>query len=148
MTVKLNGAPANAFAGAVTVKCGVGTWTTTPVLPRNDELPVSEAVRNCMPCVWSVNPPVGADRKTDTRRIVVCLLVMFAAQVYISGSIGTWTVAGSFVQRRFVGISVALVTVDDITVPALSGIPGTGFVLEPWDGFPPGRPQAVSLRGY
>jgi hypothetical protein len=25
---------------------------------------------------------------------------------------------------------------------------GTGWVLEPWDGLPPGRPQAVSLRGY
>jgi len=52
------------------------------------------------------------------------------------------------ILRHWPVVSVALVTVDDITVPALSGIPGAGFVLEPWDGFPPGRPQAVSLRGY
>jgi hypothetical protein len=50
--------------------------------------------------------------------------------------------------RHWPVVSVALVTVDDVTVPALTGIPGSGFVLEPWDGFPPGRPQAVSLRGY
>jgi hypothetical protein len=47
---------------------------------------------------------------TSTRRIVICLLVMFAAQVYVSGSVDTWTVAGSFGQRRFLGTSVALVT--------------------------------------
>lgn len=52
------------------------------------------------------------------------------------------------ILRHWPVVSVALVTVDDITVPALSGMPGSGFALEPWDGFPPGRPQAVSLRGY
>jgi hypothetical protein len=25
---------------------------------------------------------------------------------------------------------------------------GCGYVLDPWDGFPPGRPQALTLRGY
>jgi hypothetical protein len=45
----------------------------------------------------------------DRRRIVICLLVMFAAQVYVSGSVGTWTVAGAFGQRRFLGATVALV---------------------------------------
>jgi hypothetical protein len=43
------------------------------------------------------------------RRVVVCLLLMFAAQVYVSGSVGTWTVAGAFGQRRFVGTTVLLV---------------------------------------
>ncbi len=52
--------------------------------------------------------PTRADR-ADLRRIAICLLVMFLAQVYISGSVGTWTVAGSFGQRRFLGVSVALV---------------------------------------
>jgi len=45
----------------------------------------------------------------DLRRVALCLLVMVLAQVYISGSVGTWTVAGSFGQRRFLGASVALV---------------------------------------
>jgi hypothetical protein len=52
----------------------------------------------------------GAPAQAQTRRIAVALLVMFAAQVYVSGSIDTWTVAGSFGQRRFVGATVVLVT--------------------------------------
>ena len=46
----------------------------------------------------------------STRRFMICLLAMFVAQVYVSGSVDTWTVAGSFGQRRFVGTSVLLVT--------------------------------------
>tara|TARA_B100001123_G_C14617439_1_gene752389 strand:- start:153 stop:536 length:384 start_codon:yes stop_codon:yes gene_type:complete len=34
---------------------------------------------------------------------------MFAAQVYISGSVDSWTVAGAFGQRRFVGVTIILV---------------------------------------
>lgn len=52
------------------------------------------------------------------------------------------------ILRHWPVISVALLTIDDITVPTLTGIPGSGYMLEPWDGFPPGRPQTVSLRGY
>jgi hypothetical protein len=44
------------------------------------------------------------------RRIATCMLAMFAAQVYVSGSIDSWTVAGSFGQRRFVGATVLVVT--------------------------------------
>ncbi len=58
---------------------------------------------------WSLAPPAKT-AMTGPRRIVICLLVMVAAQVYVSGSVDTWTVAGSFGQRRFVGTSVALVT--------------------------------------
>ena len=43
------------------------------------------------------------------RRIGLCLLAMFAAQVYISGSVESWTTAGSFGARRFVGTTVLLV---------------------------------------
>ena len=59
---------------------------------------------------WSVAPPAGLQTRAATRRIMICLLVMVAAQAYVSGSVGTWTVAGSFGQRRFVGTSVLLVT--------------------------------------
>lgn len=50
-----------------------------------------------------------APAAVDTRRLFTCLFVMVAAQVYISGSVDTWTVAGSFGQRRFLGASVVLV---------------------------------------
>jgi hypothetical protein len=41
----------------------------------------------------------------DRARIGVCLLLMVAAQVYVAGSVESWTVAGAFGQRRFVGLS-------------------------------------------
>ncbi len=43
------------------------------------------------------------------RQVVWCLLLMFGTQVYISGSVDTWTLAGAFGQRRFVGTTVLLV---------------------------------------
>jgi len=52
------------------------------------------------------------------------------------------------ILRHWPVLSVALVTVDDVTVPELVVPPGSGYILEPWSGLPPGRPQAVSLRGY
>jgi hypothetical protein len=42
------------------------------------------------------------------RRLAACALVMIATQIYISGSVESWTVAGAFGQRRFVAISILL----------------------------------------
>jgi hypothetical protein len=47
--------------------------------------------------------------QADTRRIGACLLLMFALQVYISGAVESWTVAGAFGQRRFVAVTIFLV---------------------------------------
>ncbi len=44
--------------------------------------------------------------------------------------------------------TVSLVMVDNIVIPASSGNFSSGFIFDPWDGLPPGRPQAVSLRGH
>jgi hypothetical protein len=35
----------------------------------------------------------------------ICLMLMVATQVYVAGSVESWTVAGAFGQRRFVGLS-------------------------------------------
>jgi hypothetical protein len=43
------------------------------------------------------------------RIVMVCLAVMVASQVYVAGSVESWTVAGAFGQRRFVCITVILV---------------------------------------
>ncbi|HEX5069093.1 MAG TPA: hypothetical protein VFV78_02670 [Vicinamibacterales bacterium] len=45
----------------------------------------------------------------DARRIAIIALIMIAAQAYSSGSVESWTVAGSFGQRRFVAITPLLV---------------------------------------
>ena len=36
---------------------------------------------------------------------------MVALQIYISGSVESWTVAGAFGQRRFVALTILLVSV-------------------------------------
>lgn len=43
------------------------------------------------------------------RQVVFCLLIMFALQVYVAGSVESWTVAGAFGQRRFVSLTTILV---------------------------------------
>ena len=50
-----------------------------------------------------------ARQRTDTRRIGACMFLMVALQVYVSGAVASWTVAGAFGQRRFVGITMFLV---------------------------------------
>ncbi len=44
----------------------------------------------------------------DARWIGVLALVMFALQVYITGSVESWTVAGAYGQRRFVAVTPLL----------------------------------------
>jgi len=46
---------------------------------------------------------------SDVRRIGWCMLLMTAAQVYVSGAVESWTVAGAFGQRRFVAVTILLV---------------------------------------
>jgi hypothetical protein len=41
----------------------------------------------------------------DRSLVGICLMLMVAAQVYVAGSVESWTVAGAFGQRRFVGLS-------------------------------------------
>jgi len=43
------------------------------------------------------------------RLIAACLLMMAASQVYVAGSVESWTVAGAFGQRRFVCLTALLV---------------------------------------
>ena len=50
-------------------------------------------------------PPEGA---ADAGWIGICALVMVAGQIYISGAVESWTVAGSFGQRRFVALTPLL----------------------------------------
>ncbi|HEV3484329.1 MAG TPA: hypothetical protein VG106_02905 [Vicinamibacterales bacterium] len=49
----------------------------------------------------------GAD--ATARRVAVCALVMLAFQVYVAGSVESWSVAGAFGQRRFVAVTALLI---------------------------------------
>jgi hypothetical protein len=55
--------------------------------------------------------PDSADRVSnrDGRRIALLALLMIGLQAYTSGSVASWTVSGSFGQRRFVAITPLLV---------------------------------------
>jgi hypothetical protein len=50
-----------------------------------------------------------ATPKDEGRRIGACMLLMVALQVYVSGAVESWTVAGAFGQRRFVALTIFLV---------------------------------------
>jgi hypothetical protein len=60
-------------------------------------------------------PPKGGSHTIDEvppkggSYIPWLLLLMFFLQVYISGSVDSWTVAGGFGQRRFVALTTVLV---------------------------------------
>lgn len=43
------------------------------------------------------------------RQVAVCLLVMVVLEVYVAGSVESWTVAGAFGQRRFIALTTILV---------------------------------------
>jgi hypothetical protein len=46
---------------------------------------------------------------SDASRIAAILLLMVALQVYVSGAVESWTVAGAFGQRRFVAVTIMLI---------------------------------------
>jgi hypothetical protein len=51
----------------------------------------------------------GTATTSDRRQVAACMLVMVAMQIYISGAVESWTVAGAFGQRRFVAVTIFLV---------------------------------------
>jgi hypothetical protein len=55
------------------------------------------------PLVAGETPP------PDRRRIAMICIVMVMTQIYIGGALDTWAGAGSFGQRRLVGLTVFLV---------------------------------------
>ncbi len=58
-----------------------------------------------------------------SRRAAVCLGVMALLQVYVAGSVESWTVAGAFGQRRFVSLTVILVIGVAALLAALRSVP-------------------------
>jgi hypothetical protein len=57
--------------------------------------------------VWGAAVP--APSSPHQRAVALLLLVVIASQIYVSGSVATWTLAGAFGQRRFVGLTACLV---------------------------------------
>ena len=55
------------------------------------------------------SPNSDARAPATRRRVAACMLLMVAMQIYVSGAVESWTVAGAFGQRRFVSLTVLLV---------------------------------------
>lgn len=51
----------------------------------------------------------GLERPADRRLVALAMLAMVTVQVYVAGSVESWTVAGAFGQRRFVALTAVLV---------------------------------------
>ena len=68
------------------------------------------AVAGLILLVALARPLIGEEAETgDDRQIAGCMLLMVAMQVYVSGAVESWTVAGAFGQRRFVAVTIFLV---------------------------------------
>ena len=66
---------------------------------------------------------------------------------YIFSDIYDGTDNKVIILRNYPVQSVALVMVDGLVISP-SANNSAGYVLEAWDGLPPARPQAISLKGY
>lgn len=51
----------------------------------------------------------GTSSLADRKQIGACLVLMLALQVYVGGSVESWTVAGAYGQRRFIALTAIMV---------------------------------------
>jgi hypothetical protein len=76
--------------------------------------------------IVALHPTAGG---ADLRRIAVLLIVAVVTQVWVSGSVASWTLAGAFGQRRFVGLTVCLVVGLGWLLARVQGRPGGRLVV-------------------
>jgi hypothetical protein len=87
-------------------------WTPLAVLSVAGLILMTAAPRRNMLAAPAPEPRPsvrGEPPDADVRPVAACLLLMIALQVYISGAVESWTVAGAFGQRRFVATTITLV---------------------------------------
>jgi hypothetical protein len=63
------------------------------------------ALREESPLTPTLSPQAGR----GSRDVALALLLALASQIYVAGSVESWTVAGAFGQRRFVGLTAVFV---------------------------------------
>jgi hypothetical protein len=54
----------------------------------------------------------------------------------------------ALILREWPALSIVSLTIGDQTVPRAPSYCAAGFLLEPWDGVPPGRAQRLALNGF
>ena len=91
---KMNWTAPHAFHVLFSPEHGLFFWTPLALL----------AIAGLVVLVWQTSWKIP-----DARRIGACALLMVAMQIYVAGSVESWTVAGAFGQRRFVAVTILLV---------------------------------------
>ena len=99
VTRKMNWLSPHAAGVLASAQHGLFVWTPLAAL----------AVAGLAVHWWRAQQDGSGGRVTAPARLAGCLILMFALQVYVSGSVESWTVAGAFGQRRFVGGTILLV---------------------------------------
>jgi len=84
-------------------------WTPLAVLSLAGLVLMTFAPRGANAVTARAQSVSSTDAASGIRRLGACMLLMVALQVYISGAVESWTVAGAFGQRRFVAITIFLV---------------------------------------
>ena len=111
--LSLNGRP-----GPSTLVARKMTWTSPHAVdvlasPRHGLLIWTPLVLLALAgLLWLWRAAAAADRAAGTRHrqpAAICVLLMLLLQIYVTGSVESWTVAGAFGQRRFVGATILLV---------------------------------------
>jgi hypothetical protein len=86
---------------------GFLVWTPLALLALPGIAWVWRAPRS--PAPGPVRATPLASSSSAARQIAVCLLLMVALQVYVGGSVESWTVAGAYGQRRFIALTAIMV---------------------------------------
>src|SRR5262249_29349841 len=110
---KLNWLAPHAFGVLLSPEHGLLFWTPLAALSIAGLVWLALQPSRLDASTTSVSTPASAsstpDPASDGRRVAICLLLMLLSQVYIAGSVESWTVAGAFGQRRFVGLTALFV---------------------------------------
>jgi hypothetical protein len=99
---KMNWMSPNALHVLFSTEHGFFVWTPLALIAILGL--VASAVR---PVASAVPPAASAFRRKDP--IWLCFLLMVALQIYVGGSVESWTVAGAYGQRRFIALTAAMV---------------------------------------
>jgi hypothetical protein len=110
---KLNWLAPHALGVLLSPEHGLLLWTPLVALSIAGLIWLALQPGRLDPSATSVSTSASASSvpgpASNGRRVAICLLLMLISQVYIAGSVESWTVAGAFGQRRFVGLTALFV---------------------------------------
>lgn len=105
VTRKMTWSAPHAIEVLVSPKHGFLFWTPLALLAIAGLVALSLGGADRVATISSARDP----HVSGTGRLAVCMVAMVALQIYVAGSVESWTVAGAFGQRRLVALTPLLV---------------------------------------